>query len=105
MTNPPRCHQCPSVFDPHWRHAVLALAMQWSGSVTPVVVYLLLILDQSHTPSIAFRHPPRNSARIGYATEGLLFISPHLSTDAVSELQTFWVLIRLWKKHTVQACT
>ena len=64
MTNPPLCHQCPSVFDPHWRHAVPALAMQWSGSVTPVVVYLLLILDQSRTQSIAFRHPPRNSARI-----------------------------------------
>ena len=29
----------------------------------------------SHTPSIAFRHLPLNSARIGYATEGALFIS------------------------------
>ena len=73
MTNPPPCRQCPSVFDPYWRHAVPALAVQWSGSVTPVVVYLLLILDQSRTQSIAFRHPPRNSARIitlpkGYVT-------------------------------------
>ena len=37
-----------------------------------------------HTPSIAFRHLPPNSARIGYATEGALFISAQLSTDAVS---------------------
>ena len=28
-----------------------------------------------HTPSIAFRYLPPNSARIGYATEGALFIS------------------------------
>ena len=29
----------------------------------------------SHTPSVAFRYLPPNSARIGYATEGALFIS------------------------------
>ena len=28
-----------------------------------------------HTPSIAFRHLPPNSARTGYATEGALYIS------------------------------
>ena len=38
----------------------------------------------SHTPSIAFRHLPPNSARFGYATEGTLFISAQLSTDAIS---------------------
>ena len=37
-----------------------------------------------HTPSIAFRHLSPNSARIGYATEGALFISAQLSADAVS---------------------
>ena len=37
-----------------------------------------------HTPSTAFRHLPPNSARFGYATEGALFISAQLSTDAVS---------------------
>ena len=46
-----------------------------------------------HTPSIAFRHLPPNSARFGYATEGALFISPQLSTDAVSALRKVWVLI------------
>ena len=39
-----------------------------------------------HTPSIAFRQLPENSARFGYATEGALFISVQLSTDAVSAL-------------------
>ena len=33
-----------------------------------------------HTPSIAFRHLPLNSARTGYPTEGALFISAQLST-------------------------
>ena len=44
-----------------------------------------------HTPSIAFRHRPPNSARTGYATEGALFISAQLSTDAVSALRKVWV--------------
>ena len=48
-----------------------------------------------HTPSIAFRHPPPNSARFSYATEGVLFISAQLSTDAVSALRKFRVLIWL----------
>ena len=39
-----------------------------------------------HTPSIAFRHLPPNSARFSYATEGALFISAQLSSDAVSAL-------------------
>ena len=46
-----------------------------------------------HTPSIAFRHLPPNSARSGYATEGALFISTQLSTDAVSALRKVRVLI------------
>ena len=47
------------------------------------------------TPSIAFRHLPPNSARIGYVTEGALFISAQLSTDAVSALPKVRVLIKL----------
>ena len=39
-----------------------------------------------HTPSIAFRHLPPNSARFSYATEGALFVSVQLSTDVVSAL-------------------
>ena len=38
------------------------------------------------TPSTAFRHLPPNSARFGYATEGALFISMQMSSDAVSAL-------------------
>ena len=45
-----------------------------------------------HTSNIAFRHLPPNSARFGYATEGALFISAQLSTDAVSALRKVWVL-------------
>ena len=46
-----------------------------------------------HTPSIAFRHPPPNSARFIYATEEPLFISAQLSSDAVSALRKVRVLI------------
>ena len=53
---------------------------------------------QWHTPSIAFRHLPPNSARFGYATEGALFISAQLSSDAVSALRKVWVQIRLLKQ-------
>ena len=37
-------------------------------------------LRAGHSPSIAFRHLPPNSARFGYVTEGALFISAQLST-------------------------
>ena len=49
----------------------------------------------THTPSIAFRHLPPNSAGVIYATEGALFISAQLSTDAVSALRKVRVLIWL----------
>ena len=48
---------------------------------------------KSVTPSIAFRHLPPNSAETGYASEGALFISAPLSTDAVGALRKVWVLI------------
>ena len=50
-------------------------------------------LISTHTPSIAFRHLPPNSARFSYATEGALFISAQLSSDAVSALRKVQVLI------------
>ena len=56
-------------------------------------LYCFCSLISTHTPGIVFRHLPPNSA-----TEGALFISPQLSTDAVSALQKVWVLIRLWKQ-------
>ena len=43
----------------------------------------------------AFRHLPPNSARFSYATEGVLFISAQLSSDAVSALRKVRVLIWL----------
>ena len=43
----------------------------------------------THTLSIAFRHLPPNSARFSYATEGALFISAQLSSDAVSASERF----------------
>ena len=62
-------------------------------------------LVQTHTPSTAFRHLPPNSARFSYVTEGALFISAQLSTDAVSALRKVRVLIRLWKQSSAQART
>ena len=58
-----------------------------------------------HTPSIAFRHLPPNSARFSYATEGALFISAQLSTDAVTAFRKVFVLIRLWKQPSALAVT
>ena len=59
--------------------------------------------DIMHTPSIVFWDHLPNSARIGYATEGALFVSMQLSANTVSALSKVWVLIRLWKQHSVQA--
>ena len=47
----------------------------------------------THTPSIAFRHLPPNSARFSYTTEGALFIFAQLSSDAVNALRKFRVLV------------
>ena len=47
------------------------------------------------TSSIAFWHLPPNSARFSYATEGELFISAQLSSDAVSALRKVPVLIHV----------
>ena len=55
--------------------------------------------------SLQFRHLPPNSARFSYATEGALFISAQLSSDAVSVLRKVWVLIRLWKEPSAPART
>ena len=63
-----------------------------------------VIDHNTHTPSITFRHLPPNSARFSYAIEVALFISMQLSTDAVSDLRKVWVLIRLWKQPSAQAC-
>ena len=62
-----------------------------------------MIRDSYCTPSLAFRHLPPYSSRTGYATEGALFISMRLSTEAVSALRKVWVLIRLWKQHIIIA--
>ena len=55
-----------------------------------------------HIQNIAFRHLPPNSARTGSATEGAaLFISAQLSTGVVNALPKVWVLIWLWKQHSI----
>ena len=50
-----------------------------------------------HTPNTVFRHLPPDSARFSYATEGALFISAQLSSDAVSALRK--VPVPLAPKH------
>ena len=60
----------------------------------------------AHTPNIAFRHLPQNSARFSYATEGApIFISAQLSSDAVSALRKVPVLIWLYKQPSAKART
>ena len=76
--------------------------------VTPLKAFSEGFGYYNHTPSIAFRHRPPNSARFGHATEGALFISAQLSTDAVSALRKVWILTiltRLWKQHSAQSRT
>ena len=46
-----------------------------------------------HTPNMAFRHLPPDSAIFSYTSEGALFISTQLSTDAVTALRKVRVLI------------
>ena len=75
----------------------------WGIARIYIVMYRVQMCCACHTPSIAFRHLPPNSARFGYATEGALFISAQLSTDAVSALRKVWVLVRLWKQPSAQA--
>ena len=47
----------------------------------------------TQTPSLPFGTLPPKSAAITYDTEGILFISAHLSTDLVSALRKVWVLL------------
>ena len=70
-----------------------------------VLVTLLRTAVETAIPSTACRHLPPNSARFSYATEGVLFISAQLSTDAVSALPKLRVLVRLWKQPSAQART
>ena len=58
----------------------------WLGTETST---LPIAHTVGHTPSTAFRHLPPNSARFSYATEGALFLSAQLSSDAASALRKF----------------
>ena len=69
------------------------LAQFIHGSLPPLSINAGVRLPGTHTPSIAFWHLPPDSARFSYATEGALFISAQLSTDAVSALRKVPVLI------------
>ena len=70
-----------------WRENFLV-----QGQLSVLILISVLVL-RTHTPSIAFRNLPPNSARFSYATEGALFISAQLSSDAVSALRKVRVLI------------
>ena len=75
---------------------------KWSKPVSSMV------LVQTATATYSehlFPHLPPNSARFSYATQGTLFISAQLSTDAVSTLRKVWVLIWLWKQPSAHART
>ena len=103
-----------------WGHEKGEWSGKWAG--TPVTEVMRMVNSQErgqehrhrghekgewsrHTPSTAFRHLPPNSARFSYATEGALFISAQLSTDAVSALRKVWVLIWLQKQPSAPALT
>ena len=58
------------------------------------------LLGAGHTPSTAFRHLPPNSARIGYATEGALFISAQTETDRETQRETETETDRERQRHT-----
>ena len=62
-------------------------------TLSPSLIGHLASVDVKQHESIAFRHLPPNSARFSYATEGALFISAELSSDAVSALRKVRVLI------------
>ena len=74
-------------------HFPLGKISSWIVSQALDFYVLLSTHSHTHTPTIAFRHLPPNSARFSYATEGALFISAQLSTDAVSTLRKVQVLI------------
>ena len=63
-------------------HLPLLLHFSFCGGGTPI----LGGNGVCHTPSIAFRHLPPNSARFSYATERIVFISAQWSTEVVSAL-------------------
>ena len=63
--------------------------------VSTLTCFVLIVVVVPVLLQSAFRHLPPNSARFSYATEGVVFISAHLSTDAVSALRKVWVLTKL----------
>ena len=74
-------------------------------SVCPSVMFVLFFFS-SFAPHSEHRFPAPSSKLCQnwlYTTTGALFISAQLSTDAISALRKVWVLIRLWKHHSVQA--
>ena len=74
--------------------SVLAVATVCACVRACVRVCVCVCVCVCDTPSIAFWHLSPNSARFSYATEGALFISAQLSSDAVSALRKVRVLIK-----------
>ena len=73
--------------------------------------HIIILYRKPHTRARAYtdsEHPfpapsSAETARIGYAMEGVPGISAQLSTDCVHTFRRDRVLIRLWKQHSVQA--
>ena len=66
------------------------------------------MLGLRHTPSIAFRHLPPNSARFGYATEGALVVCEESAITAISLIiiiiiDNFSIALFISGLHTLSA--
>ena len=80
----------------HWRGTLYLRAAVHRRDQRPQKVSgTNMTVEATHIPSTAFWHLPPNSARFTYATEGALFISAQLFSDAVSALRKVPVLIWL----------
>ena len=83
-------------------HLKGTLHLSPSCSVLDATCYLRLaaLRYQKHTPSFPFRHLAQNSARIGYATEGPLFIFAVSVHRLCQRPPEGLILIRLWKPYS-----
>ena len=96
-TSPPPTHtqKCAHTYTQHNHHYSPTRTNRYIYTFTHIHNPTSTRLQHIHTlrASLQFRHPPPNSARFSYTTEGALFISAQLSTDAVSALRKARVLI------------
>ena len=99
----PSCSETVSV--QFWCLVMLSPAMLLDANHFRWTLYSVIILSYSKTcfPTPFLQTLP---AIIGYANEGAQgLVSRHLFIDVVSTLWKIWMLIRLWKQHSIEACT